>query len=861
MVNLLTQETLAQLLTRVRADLLDAAGAHLPISDSVVGETVKAAIFAALRDTMRITTRQVVYEVEVKERTVASQRLLPRLDASSPAPCLLYIKDWESISGVGQSPDKVFDYYKPIRRFTDRVWTATANNSSPSSKYIRGTDYLINYASGAIYIPTTSSIPVGTDVYLWVSYEVDSTIIDLAPLYKLAGKAAEEAQDFIRVIEVEYPVGMTLQSLLSFHLWGDLLFVEWPDMDVAIPPQSRHIAIQCEVDHWIVDGTAPSALWDKDASYYAPGQDLLALVDDLYKELYWSIDIGNLGMYATPNTMATEYQQSIGRAALDLPRHAPLQLFRDYIINLSVTDEPFVMASEVQLGNAYPLPRKPIQPFSEEVWSGTGKTGTKYVRNTDYTLDYSNGRITNLTMSVGTTYYVTYKRSSNIIDISDINRLSGVYRVAASGLREHYRNGFIRVVEVEYPVGQVPRQIILFSVWGDNLYLQGSLYDSSVVRVYWEASPVLSWFAPVALIPEQPVMVPVLLMHRMGTRQAFRLGTTPYILIPTGSNFRIYKPIGTPSYPSLVEVDEANHPTASPYSFDTTDWDAKATSDNKILIAAGSFRSGQPDRVYMMTFNMDTELWEGIEQVHQEGAVINSILMGTVCISIDSANVPYIAFLTPSPRVFKVLWKSGTWSAVEVGPTITGGSGLLIKHDSLDRLHIVAHRSQGAYTRRDGISTYLAVENITANPYWGAGITLDVDSLNKPNIAFLFKPAIDTMTLYHGVRNGTWVYTAIKSWGVTAFTEGSYEGPPIIIDTNGSIHINVPYKQSSPLLTFIWRFKKNGSWVESASILTNIYAGVQLTNNQTMTGIIDLVWLDAGISPSVWKGAWFAYTE
>ena len=56
----------------------------------------------------------------------------------------------------------------------------------------------------------------------------------------------------------------------------------------------------------------------------------------------------------------------------------------------------------------------PIKPESETVYSGALKTGTKFTRDTDYEMDYANGRINIISsgsMAAATTYYTNYNKS------------------------------------------------------------------------------------------------------------------------------------------------------------------------------------------------------------------------------------------------------------------------------------------------------------------------------------------------------------------------------------------------------------------------------------------------------------------
>ncbi len=122
----------------------------------------------------------------------------------------------------------------------------------------------------------------------------------------------------------------------------------------------------------------------------------------------------------------------------------------------------------------------PIKPESETIYSAASKGGTLYVRDTDYQMDYANGRI--LILSVGsmlenTTYYANYDKAQCTIDISTI-------------VPE-----LIRIVKVIYPVDKIPEQSVAFTVWEDMLTIgsprptvsQEAMTDKEHIAIYYEA--------------------------------------------------------------------------------------------------------------------------------------------------------------------------------------------------------------------------------------------------------------------------------------------------------------------------------------------------------------------------------------
>lgn len=126
----------------------------------------------------------------------------------------------------------------------------------------------------------------------------------------------------------------------------------------------------------------------------------------------------------------------------------------------------------VQLSN-------PIEPGGEGIYSAASKGGTKYGLNTDYRMDYANGRISFMnagSMVVNTTYYANYNRHDKSIDISNI-------------IPE-----LIRVTKVIYPVDKTPEQSVAFSIWENILTIgsprtgtsQESLVDDKHLAIYYE---------------------------------------------------------------------------------------------------------------------------------------------------------------------------------------------------------------------------------------------------------------------------------------------------------------------------------------------------------------------------------------
>lgn len=123
------------------------------------------------------------------------------------------------------------------------------------------------------------------------------------------------------------------------------------------------------------------------------------------------------------------------------------------------------------------LANKPIDPESETVTNAAGTT--TYTRDTDYEMDYVNGRIHLVaggSMAAATAYLVDYTKSRLGIDISAI-------------IPE-----LIRISNVEYPADQVPQQFVSYSIWGNFMYIgskrsnqsQERISDKEHISIYYE---------------------------------------------------------------------------------------------------------------------------------------------------------------------------------------------------------------------------------------------------------------------------------------------------------------------------------------------------------------------------------------
>jgi len=172
---------------------------------------------------------------------------------------------------------------------------------------------------------------------------------------------------------------------------------------------------------------------------------------------------------------SVEVTRCIERAVDDLSRFYPLEAVYEHTIVQDVTAEHWT-ASGADRGFVA-LGYKPIKPGSETV---TDSSGTACTKDTDYTIDYINGRIAHHAGgeidSSEADCHITYKKDMLGIDLSAII------------------TNMIRIVHVEYPVDRVPQQKVSFSIWNNFMYIgsqktgesQIQLTDKEHVAIYYE---------------------------------------------------------------------------------------------------------------------------------------------------------------------------------------------------------------------------------------------------------------------------------------------------------------------------------------------------------------------------------------
>lgn len=168
-----------------------------------------------------------------------------------------------------------------------------------------------------------------------------------------------------------------------------------------------------------------------------------------------------------------ELNRSMQRAVDDMSRSYPLEAVYEHTIIQTVTNEA---STAPVVGTYVALGYKPIKQGSEKV---KNTATTTYVRDTDYTIDYANGEYTIIaagSITAADSLLVSYSKDTLGIDISTI------------------LTNLIRVVGVEYPVGEIPQKKVAFSIWNDFMFIgsqvagesQKELSDKEHIAIYYE---------------------------------------------------------------------------------------------------------------------------------------------------------------------------------------------------------------------------------------------------------------------------------------------------------------------------------------------------------------------------------------
>jgi len=164
-----------------------------------------------------------------------------------------------------------------------------------------------------------------------------------------------------------------------------------------------------------------------------------------------------------------ELDRGVTKAVADLSRFLPDEAVYEHTFVLEVTDGPWTSAAAH--GTYVELANKPIKWDSETIKSADGVT--TYTKNTDYTFDYMNGKVTTISggsMAVGTAYLATYTKYREGIDIGSMD------------------TNLIRVRRVEYPLSsEAVMKFVPFFIWGNILYIASEqMADKKHIAIYYD---------------------------------------------------------------------------------------------------------------------------------------------------------------------------------------------------------------------------------------------------------------------------------------------------------------------------------------------------------------------------------------
>lgn len=168
-----------------------------------------------------------------------------------------------------------------------------------------------------------------------------------------------------------------------------------------------------------------------------------------------------------------ELLNGISKAVSDLSRILPLEKVYDHTLSFTVTAEAFAsttLNSWVTLANAQ------IKYQSEAVTNAAATV--TYTRDTDYTMDYLNGKIKPLStgsMLATTNYKISYELLKVGCSVSSI------------------ADELVKIDQVEYPLGNIPQTTVSVKKWGNYLTVlsgtgsQEQLSTGKHLGVYYQA--------------------------------------------------------------------------------------------------------------------------------------------------------------------------------------------------------------------------------------------------------------------------------------------------------------------------------------------------------------------------------------
>lgn len=146
----------------------------------------------------------------------------------------------------------------------------------------------------------------------------------------------------------------------------------------------------------------------------------------------------------------------IESAVSDLTRVYPLKKKYDVTLSWTITNEAITSHATVKT-TAISLAHQMIKSTSEVVTNAAGTV--TYTRDTDYTMDYANGKITPISagaMAINTAYLIDYTKMKIGFSIASII------------------DELIAPLQVEYPFGEVPQKTVSFERYYDYIVIGSS---------------------------------------------------------------------------------------------------------------------------------------------------------------------------------------------------------------------------------------------------------------------------------------------------------------------------------------------------------------------------------------------------
>lgn len=155
-----------------------------------------------------------------------------------------------------------------------------------------------------------------------------------------------------------------------------------------------------------------------------------------------------------------ELTRAINKAVALMGRIIPRLAIAEFTLSRTIDDETLAIASSTAT-TAY----KPVKYDSETITA----SGTTYVRDTNYSINYMTGVVTEITGMTDGDYNIDYQLDPYILDINTIT------------------DGMLNIARVEYPLGDVPQTFPTTNWYGDYLYFTGedTLSAGQHVRVLY----------------------------------------------------------------------------------------------------------------------------------------------------------------------------------------------------------------------------------------------------------------------------------------------------------------------------------------------------------------------------------------